>query len=329
MLNLKDIYTGNLPWLVPNTIYLVKHGSQAYGMATENSDLDIKGVCIPPKEYYLGVHPTFEQSEFSNKHKNPEKKDEIEAVIYELRKFIKLAAECNPNIIEVLWVDPSDYIIVHPLAEKLIDNRHKFISKKAKFTFSGYAHAQLKRIKNHRAWLLNPPKARPTRSEFGLPEMRKLSKSNFGAIEKIVEDNAFELSEEVVVLWQKERAYNNALSQWKQYQNWKATRNKDRFVLEEKYGFDTKHGAHLVRLMKMCKEILETGEVKVKRPDADELLAIRAGAWKFDELIEWAEKMEQECEELYKTSQIPHKVDHKFIDNLSIEILEEVLTRGF
>jgi len=46
-------------------------------------------------------------------------------------------------------------------------------------------------------------------------------------------------------------------------------------VLEAKFGFDTKHAMHLIRLLRMAREILETGVVHVKRPDAEELSAIR------------------------------------------------------
>ncbi|AEZ66297.1 hypothetical protein phiTE_131 [Pectobacterium phage phiTE] len=36
-------------------------------------------------------------------------------------------------------------------------------------------------------------------------------------------------------------------------------RNAARHELEEKFGYDTKHAMHLVRLLRMSQEILETG----------------------------------------------------------------------
>jgi len=41
--------------------------------------------------------------------------------------------------------------------------------------------------------------------------------------------------------------------------------------------------------MRICREILSTGQVIVKRPDCDELLAIRDGAWQYERLLSWAE----------------------------------------
>jgi hypothetical protein len=109
--------------------------------------------------------------------------------LQELRKFCKLAAGCNPNIIEYLYVTQGVLLEARPWVQ-LRNNRHLFLSKRARFTFSGYAVAQLKRIQTHRGYLLNPPDHKPTRAEFGLPEVKiagilgkinvKLIKENFG-----------------------------------------------------------------------------------------------------------------------------------------------------
>jgi predicted nucleotidyltransferase len=139
-------------WLPSRTIYLVQHGSRAYGTFTETSDYDYRGVVIPPKEYFLGFSK-FEQTEYKGDHE--------ETVIYEFRKFVNLAAEANPNMIELLFIDPSHFIKCTSIAEELLEHRQEFLSKKIKFTFSGYAIAQLKRIETHRKWLLTPPQSPP------------------------------------------------------------------------------------------------------------------------------------------------------------------------
>ena len=45
----------NLPWLETNTIILAYAGSTAYGTTTEDSDLDLRGICVPPEQYYYGL----------------------------------------------------------------------------------------------------------------------------------------------------------------------------------------------------------------------------------------------------------------------------------
>jgi hypothetical protein len=143
-------------------VLLVRHGSHAYGTNTATSDEDFKGIAIPTKKYFLGGMHRFEQAEL--------KAPDPDVVIYDIRKFFDLASQCNPNIIEVLHTDPSDHFLVSPLGQKILDHKNDFLSKKIKFTFMGYSVSQLKRIKTHKKWILNPVDREPTRAEFELPE---------------------------------------------------------------------------------------------------------------------------------------------------------------
>lgn len=64
---------------------------------------------------------------------------------FSLRKFFTLAATCNPNIIEILWM-PEDCIIYKTsLWDKIVANRDLFLSKKAANTFGKYAVGQIKK----------------------------------------------------------------------------------------------------------------------------------------------------------------------------------------
>lgn len=305
------------------TFYKVIHGSRAYGTNVATSDTDIKGVCIEPQLYFFGFLHKFEQQV-----REAAKGHEHDAVIYSLKKFASLASDCNPNIIEVLYVDDSDVLHCDEFGEQLRSNRDIFLSKKAFHTFSGYAHSQMKRIKTHRSWLLNPPSEPPTRKEQSLPEFFKLSKSEMGTFEELSEDAVKELPKHVTELYLRERAHQSQVRQWKQYQNWKATRNKSRSALEEKFGYDTKHAGHLIRLMRMCKEILETGNVVVKRPDAEELLEIRHGRWSYDELIEHADALNEEGRKAYDTSKLPHSSNKNKVNDLVIDITMKYLYKN-
>ncbi len=353
-------FNKDIDWINKNTIYLVRHGSQAYGTNTPESDEDFKGVCIPPKEYYLGALKKFEQSEL----KDPD------TVIYEIRKFFNLAASSNPNVIEVLFVDNKDIIHIDPLGEEIVANREKFLSKRIKHTFTGYAVSQLKRIKLHRRYFTNPPKAPPTRADMGLPEQTLIPQDQLMAaeaeIQKQLDRFQFDFMEELsepmkinirnimaemlaelkittdkqwlgaarqigmddnfIELMQKERQYKGAKLEWEQYQNWKQNRNPKRAALEEKYGYDCKYAYHLVRLIRMCREILTTGKVIVKRPDREELLTIRNGAWSYDQLVEFAETEDKLLQEVYNTSNVlPKLPDFEYLDNLCISLVEKSL----
>ena len=299
--------------VLANTIFLTTHGSHAYGTNIETSDVDVKGVCVTPVEYFYGFAYKFEQAE----QKDPDQ------VIYSIQKFCKLAAECNPNIIEVLFTDEKHHRKVTAAGHILLEDRELFLSKKARHTFSGYAHAQLKRIRSHRAWLLDPPKGKPSRADYGLPEHRTVSAQQMGVIKALAEDG-YTFTEEAERVLTKEKQYATALTHWKQYEHWKQTRNQQRAALEAKYGFDVKHAMHLVRLMRMCVEILEGKGVQVYRPDREELLAIRRGCWSYDEVVEEAECLDARAEELYTCSHaLPHKPHLEKLNNLCIQAINQ------
>src|SRR3990167_2424598 len=301
-----------------HTILRVRHGSYAYGLNIETSDLDVKGVCIEPLCYHLGFLHRFEQLE-----RMASKGHERDLVVYSLKKFAKLATDANPNIIEVLWVDESDVLFEDEFGAELRSKKHEFLSKRVRATFAGYAHAQLKRIKTHRSWLLDPPREAPLRVKFGLSETMKVSQSELGAFDAANEKSLeLELSSEVLSLFTREKQYHAAKQQWEQYQTWKRERNPARAELEAKFGMDTKHGMHLVRLMRMCKEILEGQGVLVKRPDRNELLAIRRGEWSYDRIVEEAERLDTECDVARATSALPTEPDRSSLDAFVVSLTQ-------
>lgn len=154
-----------MSWVLPNTILYVRTGSQAYGTALPESDEDFRGITIPPPEYTLGVK-RFEQFSL----KTPD------VTIYGLHKYILLALACNPNILELLFVNQGDIMYMDSLGQELRKHRQLFLSKKCYYTYTGYAVGQLKRLKSHRSWLLNPQEVKPTRREYGLPDKPALPK---------------------------------------------------------------------------------------------------------------------------------------------------------
>jgi len=347
----------NNKWLYDRTILYVLHGSRAYGTHTPESDYDYKGVAVAPRQYRDGYAFRFEQQCIK----------EPDATIFDIRKFFKLAADCNPSIIEVLWSDPTDVIHCTAAGQLLLDHKHEFLSRKAVYTFSGYAISQLKRIRSHKKWLLDPPTHQPTRIEFGLPLIPEMPKNQRDAAEAAIRkrvdgweldlrdmaasdrvdvlakirESLVEMSiandakfaagarligydENFINFLEHERAYKRAVTNWRQYNEWKAKRNVKRAKLEADFGYDTKHGMHLVRLMRMCEEILCDGVVIVKRPDADTLNAIRGGSWSYERLLDYAEAQEKRLFELVKTSPLPKRPNHKKLDALCCEITKMV-----
>src|SRR4029453_12343379 len=69
-----------------------------------------------------------------------------DCVFYELRKFIGLLLNCNPNVLSLLWLKPNGIIYESSIGARLRENRSLFLTKKAYHAFSGYAHDQFKKM---------------------------------------------------------------------------------------------------------------------------------------------------------------------------------------
>ena len=283
------------PFWESNLIYKVVAGSQAYGLDTPESDLDVRGVCIPPRRYLLGLSP-FEQWEHQE--------EAGDVVIYALAKFVRLALACNPNVIELLHTDPRHVLFVNDYGRRLLEHRHLFLSKRAGQSFTEYAISQLRRIERHHRWIINPPDHQPTPEEFAAwPADGRY---------KFPDNDAY-------------RAYQAALKHWNQYQEWQRNRNPARAELERQYGYDTKHAVYLLRLLKMGMEILETGQVHVYRPDREWLRAVRHGLLSYEELLALAATYEARLGQLYDISPLPDEPDADAAEALVVELQEKFL----
>ena len=335
---------------------LVKHraGSHAYGTAIATSDLDFRGVfAADPINVRTPFFPIYEAEDTL----------EEDTKLFELAHFMKLTLECNPNVVETLWVDDVDITFRTPAYDLLRANRYKLLSSKIAFTTSGYALAQLKRIKGHNKWINNPqPEQAPRPYEFvslvqwfGKEKMmpRDFDIKNFNRNYRLVPysevlfglypaDGYSSITENgdlnaafdgerseldaplAVIKWNRDE-YRTDKERHEQYWTWKKNRNVTRSALEEHFGYDTKHAMHLVRLLRMGVEALRDGELIVRRPDAEELLAIRDGAWTYDQLVEYAEQMDKDVREVwYKKTQLPKKPDIHFAAELLMQVQDLV-----
>lgn len=132
--------------LFDRVIYRCVVGSRAFGLDTEESDTDRRGIYLPPADLHWSLYGVPEQLE----------NDETEEAYWELQKFLIMALKGNPNILECLYTPLVEY--VSPLAQELLDMRDAFLSRLVYQTYNGYVMSQFKRMQ---ADLRNQGKIRP------------------------------------------------------------------------------------------------------------------------------------------------------------------------
>lgn len=116
-------------------------GSRAYGLETENSDTDIKGIFVAPTSQILGLNAVRETYDTQDGEKDENGND---FCYHEIGKFIKLAMGGNPTILELLFLD--GYLIQDKWGKMLVDNRHLFLNNVIRKSYYGYAYSQMHRL---------------------------------------------------------------------------------------------------------------------------------------------------------------------------------------
>ncbi len=311
-IELKGLSPDQVDRLLPEgLISLCWRGSVAHGMYVPKSepdsidDKDVMGIYIGPLEHYLG---------FGRKDVYEQWEGEWDCVFYELRKFIGLLLNCNPNVLSLLWLKPTGIIYESPLGARLREHRDLFVTKKAYHSFSGYAHAQFKKMIsfNQEAQALMQQLEEQLAS-FGIdPEscdaghsLRTRSGQPFvGATPEMME---------VVKRYRGER---------RRYYSGGYMGQKRR-ELVRRVGYDAKNAAHLIRLLRMGIEFLTEGTMHVERADAPELLDIKRGAWPLEKVKTEAERLFRLSQEAYVRSSLPPEPDRDRAERLCVEMISE------
>lgn len=132
--------------LFDRVIYRCVVGSRAFGLDTDESDTDRRGIYLPPADLHWSLYGVPEQLE----------NDESEECYWELQKFLIMALKGNPNILECLYTPLVEHVT--PLAEELLAMRDAFLSRLVYQTYNGYVMSQFKRMQ---ADLRNQGKVKP------------------------------------------------------------------------------------------------------------------------------------------------------------------------
>lgn len=233
-------------------------GSKAYGLSTPQSDTDIKGVFILPKVEYYGLNYIPQVSNESN-----------DIVFYELRRFMELLSQNNPNILELINTPESAIIYKHPYLNEI--KPELILSKLCKNTFGKFALSQIKKAKGLKKKIVNPlAKERKSVLSFcfvnydqgaiplekyleikgwkqencglvNIPHMKDVygmyysENSGFNGIIREDDSNEVCLSsipksmDQEVLMYYNRNGYSSYCKEYREYWDWVAKRNDDRY----------------------------------------------------------------------------------------------------
>lgn len=305
-------------------------GSQAYGIATDNSDIDFMSIVIPDEISLLGLREWGSSGTKEETYKNTNG-TLIEHKKFELKKAVSMCLSFNPNIIPLLWLDEYEHIT--PSGRILIDNRTIFNSKKIYHTFSGFARGQLQKM----GGVFNDAE-----------EQNKLLKNGHIRFQKYTDEE---------ITWQRnlrdrlrplntirahesyDEGYLNALIALRAHSKEECKRIKNgpitgrmgakRKEIREKFGFDVKFAAHTIRLMTMCVEFLSKPEegLKVNRTniDANFLRSILSGAITQSEIKTLADELFHKAKLAVEKSSLPDEPNTKLAQEFTKDLIWDAL----
>ncbi|MGG9964757.1 DNA polymerase beta superfamily protein [Ferruginibacter sp. SUN106] len=341
-----------IDWIKDNglLVFEVITGSRSYGLDTPSSDTDIKGVFVLPKNMFYGLEYTAQVNNDSN-----------DIVYYELKRFMELLSKSNPNILEMLNVPDKCVLQKHPIMnmlqpEMFISKQCEQSFANYAFTQIKKAYGLEKKIVNpveeERKSVLDfcfvyedaavPLKKyleekRLDPNKIGLAVIAHLrdcynlyysGELNYSGVVK--KDNANDVSlssipkgeKPVAMLYFNKDAYSIYCKQYKEYWDWVAKRNEQRYDTTMLHGkkYDSKNMMHVFRLLLMAKEIAVEGKINVFRHDRDFLLAIKEGKFEYDELVQKAEALKNELPLLYQRSNLMNEPDVEAINELLVKM---------
>lgn len=284
-------------WLSNNTAYLTVMGSNAYAVSSDNSDQDIYGFCLPPKDivfpWLAGEIPGFgeqlERFKVWDQHHIRSGGKEYDFAVYNIVYYFNLCMQNNPNIIDSLYTPVRCVKHITEVGTMVRDNRRVFLHKGSWHKFKGYAFQQLHKMELKRK---DNPEVAALR-EYAAARGIDLATSNWDEIKDV------EFASLAATVTAKGR----------------------RYVGIAQYGFDVKFAYHVVRLINEVEQILEEGDLDLER-SREQLKSIRRGEWSMERIQEWFASRENDLNTTYANSKLPHTPDVDAIKTLLLNCLE-------
>ncbi len=324
-------------------------GSKAYGLDTAKSDTDLKGVFYLPKEQFYGLDYVAQVNNESNDEVYYELGRFVELLSKNNPNILELLATTGDCVLfrhPVMDKLPID-LFLSKLCKETFAGYALTQIKKAR----GYKKKMVNPVDKERksvldfcyvlqgptslplkAWLMEHDMVQERCGLTSLPHAKGLyalfyDRENVFRYKGIMSSelaNEVSLSSipkgelPVAYLFFNQESYSSYCKDYREYWDWVALRNEDRYLgnAEHGKGYDAKNMMHTLRLLQVAKEILIEGQLRIKRPNRDELLAIKAGDYQYDDLLKMAGRLMEEIEANYYNSTLPEAPDRDKINGV-------------
>jgi hypothetical protein len=328
-------------------------GSRAYGLNTPKSDTDLKGVFYLPKEQFYGLHYIPQVSNATNDEVYYELGRFVDLLAKNNPNILEMLATPDECVLYrhpiMNRLDISMFLskrCKNTFAGYAITQIHKARGLKKKilnpvavermsaldfcYVVQGNASVTVNRwleahgLSQERCGLVAVPHARELYALYYDPD------GTLGYRGIVSGDTAHDVSlssipkgEKVLAsLFFNKDGYSAYCREYREYWEWVENRNEERYSSTIQHGksYDAKNMMHTIRLLQVTEEILITGQLRLKRPNRDELLSIKAGNTEYDDLVNQANRLIKRIEAAYTSSLLPEIPDEKAIERLLVEM---------
>ena len=337
-MTVEDLRPGN------HLLLQCRSGSHAYGLATAQSDEDLRGVFLLPYERLLGLDYLPQLSDATN-----------DRSYYELGRFLELLSKANPTALELLGTTEEHVLYRHPALDTL--RVEDFLTKACARSFSGYASSQIRKARGLNKKVHNPVgelrrgvtdycyiviggRSQPLSdwsTQAGIPVSRLglarvdhardlyavYDDRGAGWARGVAQPEANQVMLTDIPKGEAVRAYlsfnkdgySAYCRDYRAYRQWERDRNDARYqgTLNHGQGYDAKNMMHTLRLLEMATEIFTEGRLNVHRPNRNFLLSVRAGRYSLDEVLALADERLASLHAAADRSTLPETLPEDFV----------------
>lgn len=310
-------------------IFLTLGGSYSYGTNIESSDVDVRGCALNSCSDLLGL-TNFEQTVH----------EATDTTVYSFNKLVSLLLNCNPNTIEMLGCKPEHYLLLTNIGEEMIRNRKMFLSRRAIYSFGGYANQQLRRLENA---LARDRLTQERKEEHILKSMQSAIRAFEGkytsfengsmvlyTAESKREELVSEILADIHIDKYPVREFNSMMNDLTNIISAYEKLNHRNHKKDDNHL--NKHAMHLIRLYLMCLDILEKEDIITYREkDHDLLMSIRRGDYQLEdgtyrpEFFEMVNEFEKRLSYAKENTSLPNTPNMKQVEEFVMSVNRRAL----